>query len=247
MGKEPSISIIIPTLNAGISIDAAIKSVLQQNYSAIELIVIDGGSNEKELQRLIKYQNSINYFVSEKDTGVYSAINKGIRASKNDWIYILGSDDRFATSDVLTRMLSVTQPNTRLVYGDVQNANQKHLLIPSNFSNRFRYGLLWRNTMHQQGVFYHKSLFETELFNEERKVLADYEMHLKLFQSKTQAIYNPIVVAISNATGLSKQFNWDLYHEELVIKRDCLPSPFYWINIPWIVAKFVIKKATSIL
>lgn len=241
----PSISVIIPTLNAGECIERAIQSVLIQNHPAVELIIIDGGSVDEEYRRIQKYKDSIHYFSSEKDRGVYSAINKGIRVSSGEWIYILGSDDMLAASDTLSQMLSTTNQDAKLIYGNVRNINKNHRLVPSLFVSRFGQGLLWRNTLHQQGVLYHKSLFESDEFNENRKVLADYEMHLKLFINKTMAISCPVTVAISNATGLSKCFTLELYKEELDIKRHLLTTPLYCINFIWTLIKYITKKTMA--
>ncbi|MDP4270342.1 MAG: glycosyltransferase [Bacteroidota bacterium] len=240
--KLPSVSVIIPTLNAGESIEIAIRSVLQQKYPSLELIVIDGGSVEQEIQRILQYKESISYFISEKDKGIYSAINKGIEASSNEWIYVLGADDRMASHDVISGMLCKAQSDTKLIFGNIQNENKRNPLVPSEFKSSFGNKIFCRNTLHQQGVFYHRSLFDSEVFNEERKVLADYELHLKLFLNKTKAIYRPMTVAVCSAAGVSKKFNWKLYKEEIDIKRMLLPLPLYGVSIVWIVAKYLIKK-----
>jgi Glycosyltransferases, probably involved in cell wall biogenesis len=241
-----SVSVIIPTFNAGEEdIENAIQSVLQQDYPSIELIVIDGDSDEKGIQPILKYKEYLSSFISEKDKGIYSAINKGIKVSKNDWIYVLGSDDRLASSDAISGMLHLVPSDARLIYGNILNINRQNRLVPSEFRCSFGRKILYRNTLHQQGVLYHRSIFQTETFNENRNVLADYELHLKLFRNKTKAIYSPVTVAICNATGVSKKFNWKLYKEELDIKRSILPFPLYCINIAWILTKYLIKKVIT--
>jgi len=93
--NKPLITIITVVLNNKKKLDKALKSILSQSYKNIELIVIDGGSTDGTKNTIKKYQKKIDYWVSEKDDGIYDAINKGIKKSTGDIIGILHSDDYF--------------------------------------------------------------------------------------------------------------------------------------------------------
>src|SRR6476660_6711550 len=110
--NKPGISIIIPTLNQGQYIESAIHSVLQQGYSNLELIVIDGGSTDNTLQVIEKYRNKIDYFVSEKDSGQTEAINKGLKVAKGDIVTWLNSDDFYEPGVFETVIPAFTEPAT---------------------------------------------------------------------------------------------------------------------------------------
>ena len=89
------ISVITVCLNSEKTIERTIKSLIGQNYNNIEYIVIDGNSKDNTVNIIKSYSNYIDYFISEKDDGLYSALNKGIKASNGDIISILHSNDVF--------------------------------------------------------------------------------------------------------------------------------------------------------
>lgn len=92
--NQPKISIITPTLNQAHYIEATIQSVINQHYPNLEYIVLDGGSNDGTIEILEKYDQFIDYWVSEKDNGQTEAINKGVKRATGDIIAYLNSDDR---------------------------------------------------------------------------------------------------------------------------------------------------------
>ena len=103
MKKLPKISIITPTLNAGKTLEACILSVVNQTYLNKEYLIIDGLSTDGTPGMVKKYADIYPYikWISEKDAGIYEAMNKGIDLSSGEWIYFLGADDRFYSDRVL--------------------------------------------------------------------------------------------------------------------------------------------------
>src|SRR5665647_1265730 len=99
-----SISIITVSHNSISTIPATIKSVLDQTYSNIEYIIIDGSSNDGTIELISSFGNKISKFVSEPDKGIYDAINKGIKLATGDIIGILNSDDFFYDNNVIERV-----------------------------------------------------------------------------------------------------------------------------------------------
>lgn len=92
---QASISVIVPTYNQGQFIEETLKSIITQQGVTVQLIVIDGGSNDATLDVVKRYGSHISYFVSEKDSGQSEAINKGLRVATGDIITWLNSDDRY--------------------------------------------------------------------------------------------------------------------------------------------------------
>ena len=86
--NKPLISVVIVVYNAESTIGHAINSVLQQTYDRIELLIIDGKSTDSTIPVIKSYADKINYFVSEKDEGIYDAMNKGILAAKNEYLFL---------------------------------------------------------------------------------------------------------------------------------------------------------------
>ena len=87
------ISIVIATYNASATLERCLKSIIPQMNDEIELIIIDGKSNDGTKEILNRYIEWISYTISEKDSGVYDAWNKGIKVAKGDWVMFIGADD----------------------------------------------------------------------------------------------------------------------------------------------------------
>lgn len=236
------ISVIIPTFNSAPTLERALHSVFAQSSCALEVIVIDGGSTDATLGIIQQYRTRIAHVVSEKDNGIYDAINKGLNLASGEWIFILGSDDTLDHADVFTEMLSTAPPTTQLICGNVNYIGVKQSLVPLQHVSSFSKKLYWKNTLHQQGVLYHRDLFAQFRFNTNYKVLADYDLHLRLLNEKAASTCVPITVARCAAQGLSKRFNWSLYKEELTIKRKRLSLALWLMNIPWVMSKFLLKQ-----
>lgn len=101
MRKNVKMSIITVVYNGVDTLEETILSVVKQNYKNIEYIIIDGESTDGTLEIIKKYQNSIAYWISEPDKGIYDAMNKGINIAKGEWIYFLGSDDWLYNKNVI--------------------------------------------------------------------------------------------------------------------------------------------------
>jgi putative colanic acid biosynthesis glycosyltransferase len=242
MMSVPKISVIIPTYNSRRTLESAIRSVCNQSYSAHEILVIDGGSTDGTLDVIKANEKNITYWVSQRDEGVYDAINKGILRATGEWIYVLGSDDVLASDDALESVASNLSDTISLLFGSIRNVNIKHSLVPEVHMSSLGNALYLRNTLHQQSAFYRKSLFEKEQFDTSLKVLADYDFHLALFTQKVAYKSVDSMIAECEASGLSKQFNSSLYLEEFRLKRKRLGLLFALLLAPIITAKFVLKQ-----
>lgn len=125
------VSIITVVYNGVKNIEQTIKSVLHQTYSNIEYIVIDGGSTDGSLDIIKKYSDSISYWVSEADKGIYDAMNKGISKATGDLIGIINSDDWYEP-DAIMNMVTAYEENT-VLYGIIRticNENEVSLYAP---------------------------------------------------------------------------------------------------------------------
>ncbi|CAM1345539.1 Glycosyl transferase family 2 [Tenacibaculum amylolyticum] len=173
---------------------------------------MDGGSKDGTIPFLKTLTNPFS-FVSEIDKGIYDAMNKGIRLSKGDWLYFMGADDCFADENLLKEVFSEPFLEEEVLLGNIKYTN-KEKVFNSNFSC-----LLWlKNTIHHQSVFYKKSIFDQRVYNSGYKVLADYDLNLYLYKNKAPYRKLNKLIAICGDDGVSKQYNWKLYKEEITIK-----------------------------
>ena len=119
------ISVITVCYNSAKTLERALQSVLDQDWSHIEHIVIDGGSMDGTAEILDKFRSSLAYAVSEPDNGIYDAMNKGIRRATGDVICFLNSDDLYADANVLSRVAKyMYQGNLDALFGDVVFFNE---------------------------------------------------------------------------------------------------------------------------
>lgn len=182
------ISIITVVYNNDKTIEDAIKSVLSQSYSNIDYVIIDGGSSDKTVTIINEYKEQLGYFISEKDKGIYDAMNKGINAAKGDVIGILNSDDLYQDSNVIETVMNQfnQNPSIDVVYGDLiyvksDNVNK----VVRNWKSNSYYNRFFENgnVPPHPSLFVKKSVYEKAgLFNLDFKLAADYEFMLRIFK-----------------------------------------------------------------
>jgi glycosyltransferase involved in cell wall biosynthesis len=202
----PQISVITASLNAAAHIETALRSVAAQTYPLIEHLVIDGGSTDGTLELIERHRDSIAYFVSEPDRGIYHAMNKGIRAASGDILYFLNADDRFYDDRVVEDVASVFERDQSLevVYGNLvwdKPDGMEREIQPATIT---RASLAAATILHQT-VFARRHVFEaTNGFSEQYKVVSDYEWMLKVFV-RDKRTYRHINrdIAVMGTQGLS--------------------------------------------
>lgn len=179
---SPSISVITVVYNGEDFLEKTICGILNQNYKNFEYIIIDGGSSDGTLDIIKKYEDKIDYWISEKDSGIYDAMNKGIDLSKGDWINFMNAGDTFYNSEVLKEIFSNQEISADLIYGNA-------VLIEKDgkFSNKIASTDL--DNLWKQAKFGHESLFVKSKILKENKfnlyysVAADYDFIMKCFHT----------------------------------------------------------------
>jgi glycosyltransferase involved in cell wall biosynthesis len=201
MNNHTLITIIIVVYNAERTIANAIDSVLHQTYTNIELVIIDGLSSDKTVSIVKNYTDKVGFFISEKDNGIYDAMNKGIAAAKGEWILFLGADDCLFSTDILENVFSkINYTGIDFLYGNVELSSSKKILGTEKTYEQ----LLEQNICHQ-AIFYRRDLFAKKgSFSIRYKILADYHYNLEIFKDNTIAKkYIPKTITLFNDRGVS--------------------------------------------
>ena len=117
---SPLFSIITVTYNAELVLSRTLSSVIKQSYKNIELIVIDGKSNDQTIDLIKFYEDSINYWVSEPDDGLYDAMNKGIAAATGDYVWFLNAGDVIKDNNIVEEIARIAEQKTMpdIIYGE---------------------------------------------------------------------------------------------------------------------------------
>lgn len=182
------ISIITIVYNRVSCISNCIESVLNQTYSNIEYLVIDGGSTDGTQQKIERYKDRIDYYISEKDEGIFDALNKGIKNATGDVIGILNSDDFFYQPDTIKNVIEAFQSSgADLVYAkglfvDKENPEKVKRMYPSKpFQKRFLYfGWIPLHTT----IFVRQEIFKKYgYYNPGYSIASDYEISLRWFKN----------------------------------------------------------------
>lgn len=195
----PRISIITVTYNAYKTIEDCIMSVLSQSYGNIEYIIIDGGSTDGTAEIIKRYSSRLSKVVSEKDSGIYDAMNKGIELSTGDYLYFMGADDKLYESYTIENLIP-SLLNQDVLIGKVIYDNG-HI-----FNSSFGFKTLLNNTVHHQGIFYSKKFFTSFRYDTGFNLIADYELNLRLYIKKDQIKYKfiPDFISICKEGGSSR-------------------------------------------
>jgi glycosyltransferase involved in cell wall biosynthesis len=210
---NPLISIIIVTYNAIDTINDTIQNILDQTYKNTELIVIDGASTDGTKQIVENHIDKLSCFISEKDNGIYDAMNKGISRANGVWVIFMNSGDIFATKTVLEKVFSNKEidTQTQVLYGNTIVKNTNQILRPPEVINR-RY--FYFETICHQSIFCRRIAFNTiGNFNIYYKILADRVWLLKASLLKMRFQYVPINICIWDRDGFSAN-NFDIYTKE---------------------------------
>jgi putative colanic acid biosynthesis glycosyltransferase len=237
----PALSIIIPVYNAEETIQACIESALDQTFTDFEIIVCDGKSVDSTLDLLTKYQDRI-ILSSKSDQGIYDAMNRGLDLAQGEWVYFLGADDVLANKETLHKTFSSVKEKVELILGRARHEHLNSTKVPVEYRSSLDKRILWRNTVHHQSAFYHRSLFNDFRYNIEYKVLADYHFNIKLFLEKARAVEVDTLIAICDARGISKQFSTSLYKEELRLKSSLLSWNQMLVQRVWVWLKYLWKN-----
>lgn len=193
-------TIITVTYNCASTIERTIKSVLSQNYSAYEYIVIDGDSSDGTTQIIEKYRDKLSYYVSEPDSGMYEAMNKGLKHATGDLVLFLNGDDYLADNTVLLRMAQHYVDEKTVVIGRLYQGDK---LSPDNTNADFKskyYGIFYPH----QATFVPKVLYDRlGGFDESYRVSADFEWICRAMYNGYQVKWVDEIVSFFSLGGLS--------------------------------------------
>lgn len=222
--QSPLISVIIPAYNASACIREALTSLLQQRFTHFEILVVDGASKDNTTTIVKEYaaQDKRVRFVSEKDAGIYDAMNKGVRLAAGEWLYFLGADDSLHDVQVLELVAPVLQQtNALFVYGNVLMGGQQRW-----YDGEFTYDKLLRKNISHQAIFYHRKVFSLVTgYNIEYKTHADWALNLNCFnQPGVTILYVNLLIAHFSRGGASSQ------HDVPFLREVLLPAKLSWLQ-----------------
>lgn len=238
------VSLITTCYNSEATIRDTLKSVENQTYSNIEHIIIDGNSSDNTLQ-IVNDFNHVSKIVSEKDDGIYDAMNKGIKEATGDIIGILNSDDFFSSADIIQKIVDSFDDNVDATIGDIAFVN------PSNLDKTIRYysAKRWKPRKFRWGFMPpHPSFYVRRKFYEafgnykiDYKIASDYELLVRMLHKKRLRYkYLPLQIVTMRTGGVSNSnFNSRVVLNQEIV-RACKENGIS-TNLFFLVLKYPIK------
>jgi glycosyltransferase involved in cell wall biosynthesis len=204
------LTIITVCYNAAGTIEETIRSVLDQTWKNIEYIIIDGASTDNTLNIVAKYRERINVVVSEKDAGLYDAMNKGLRLATGDYVLFLNADDTLYATDTLEKAFARC-PDADVIYGEAMFVNEagKALGLRSvQTPHKVPRHLTWKSLRYGMVVSHQAFIIRRALaepYNLEYRVCADIDWMIRCLKKCRSACYVDGVISNFRVGGVSKQ------------------------------------------
>jgi len=249
------VTIITVTLNNKNGLEKTLDSILKQKYNNIELIIVDGKSEDgteeyiKTNKNLIEAKLKRFLYIHEKDNGIYEAMNKGIKASTGDWIIFMNAGDTFFDEEVIFKIFEDDSifKEADIIYGKtnlVANEELKMISKPKRLQN-INYGMIFAH----QSVFVRTGLLKNNLFANNYKICADYDFFLHMYQKNRKFKEIDLIISNFEETGVSTKNKLKSYREtkEISLKYASKKVQRMKIRIVFYIRilKFIIRKLSS--
>lgn len=199
------VSIITVNRNNAGGLEKTIKSVIEQSYPLFEFIIIDGNSTDGSVDIIKKYGNNITYWVSEDDTGIFNAMNKGIRQASGDYCYFLNSGDFLVDKNTLKQIFENKEYDAPFINGNQINDFRTHQQkVPCLNRSLTLYDFYW-GTIKHQATFIRRDLFDIYgLYDENLKIISDWKFFLETIGlHNEQPVFVDVDIVIFEWDGMS--------------------------------------------
>jgi len=204
--SQPKLSVVTIVYNNVRDIERTVLSVLNQTYANIEYLLIDGASTDGTLEILKKYEGRLGKLISEKDKGIYDAMNKGLALASGDYILFMNSGDEFYATDTVEKVFAAAA-DADIYYGETEmydedwkSLGQRRHKAPETFTWKdFKHGM----SISHQAIYIRRSL--TEPYDPQYKLSADIDWIIKSAKKAVKIVNTRMYVAKYLVGGMSKK------------------------------------------
>lgn len=215
--SNSKVSVVTVCLNSENHLETAIRSVLSQTYKDIEYIIIDGGSTDNTLNIIRKYEGCISRWFSERDKGVFDAMNKGINAATGDILYFLNSDDYLKNESVIEKVVDFLkqEKGADFIYGDLEYYDSlTNRIWRKRYPDFIRKHYFLMNSIGHPATFFRSSCFKKAgFYDTDLKIAGDFEWFLKaLYKTGLKAAHVKLTICVFRLGGFSSHASYAEKH-----------------------------------
>jgi glycosyltransferase involved in cell wall biosynthesis len=229
MAEVPLISIITVNLNNLEGLKKTMTSVFEQTWKEFEYIIIDGGSTDGSKEFIESHSNKIDYWVSEPDTGIYNAMNKGIKAAKGEYLLFLNSGDWLYDEKVL-KIATEKLDGCDVLYGNMVKVfpDGREVLDKGVKGEEISLRTFVDGNLNHQATFIGKHLFKLYGFYDENlNIVSDWKLFLiALGLNNSKVKYINMEISYYDMSGVSSNFK-DRDAERLEVLKEIVPLPIF--------------------
>ena len=222
--QYPKITIVTPNFNGAKYLEATIKSIINQDYPNLEYIIIDGGSTDSSIDIIKRYENYLFYWESEKDKGLYDALNKGFSKSSGEIMGWLNSDDMLHPKSLFTLSAIFSNLEIKWIQGThtwFDEEGKTFRALPVQIKSKFDYLLKnYKNRfspfIQQESTYWRRSLYEAagSHISTEYQLAGDFELWMRFFR-KSELFLTQSLIGGFRMTGQNQlSSNYKLYLQE---------------------------------
>lgn len=243
----PVISIITVCFQAEKTIRQTIESVLGQTYPAIEYIMIDGASTDSTMQIIKEYEDRIKTVVSEKDKGLYDAMNKGLERATGDYVYFLNADDLLYDKDTLSKVFAKCNA-ADIIYGEAMFINEegKELGLRSQLTpHKVPEKLHWKSLQYGMVISHQSFIVRRNLagtYDLKYRLCADIDWMIRCIKAAKTNCNTHLIISKFRTGGTSKQQQKSSWKERYAILRKHYGRFPNFIHHLFIGARYLLKK-----
>lgn len=190
----PKVTVITVCFNAREALEMTMNNVARQDYPNLEYVIVDGGSTDGSIELIRNNADKVGRYVSEKDRGIYDAMNKGVAMSGGEWVIFMNAGDCFATDDVLRRVFS-SPVDADVIYGDVVKGDR--VCRPHEFKNSHRMCFC-----HQSSITRRRCLSDNP-FDIKYRMSADFKFFKLMGKLGKKFVYVPLAISRFDTSGIS--------------------------------------------
>ena len=203
--KEPTISIVTVVYNGKDEIEKTIQSVINQTYKNIEYIVVDGASTDGTSEIIKLYEDRISHWISEKDKGIYDAMNKGAAIANGEFIQFLNAGDSLYADDSIQKVVASMEDSDAVYFGRAFTYDDTtSWLYPSKKGDEIATWLSKGNFPNHQAMFFPKVFYKNNFYDLHYKITSDIDYKLRAYKSYRYVFIDEVVVKFALG-GISTQ------------------------------------------